>query len=290
MFKQPLVSDYMTVEPHSVGLDQSLATALRRMQELKARHLPVLERGVLRGILSERDVALAQAFGLDPNQLSVEEAMTAEPYTVTPGTPLGRVARAMADHKYGCAVVMEGQELRGIFTTTDALRALAETLERHAPEADSLAPSQVSEIMRSEHQHLMQLLDRTHGHARRVHSEANRGDQQVRALRDAARQLYAGLLSHIDLENQLLVPALKQTDAWGPMRADGLVTCHADQKRALEGALMELDDLTQPPKALALHMEELVSTIRSALLDEQDNLLIPDILRDDPIIENPETD
>jgi acetoin utilization protein AcuB len=290
MLKQPQVGDYMTVEPHSVGLDQSLATAVRRMQELRARHLPVLESGVLRGIISERDIALAEAFGLDPNQLSVEEAMTPEPYTVAPGTPLGRVARAMAEHKYGCAVVTDGQQLLGIFTTTDALRALADTLERSSPEPDSLAPSQVSEIMRNEHQNLMQLLDRTDSQARQLQADPAAGDRPVRALRDAARQLYAGLMSHIDLENELLVPVLKQTDAWGPMRADGLITCHAEQKRALEGALMELDDLTQPPAAIATHLETLVAGIRAALLDEQATLLGPDVLRDDPIIENPETD
>jgi CBS domain-containing protein len=37
------------------------------------------------------------------------------------------VARAMADHKYGCAVVTDGRgHLLGLFTTTDALRLLAD--------------------------------------------------------------------------------------------------------------------------------------------------------------------
>jgi hypothetical protein len=30
----------------------------------------------------------------------------------------------MAEHKYGCAVVMDGPALTGIFTTVDALHAL----------------------------------------------------------------------------------------------------------------------------------------------------------------------
>jgi acetoin utilization protein AcuB len=32
----------------------------------------------------------------------------------------------MAEHKYGSAVVMEGNQVVGIFTTVDACRALAE--------------------------------------------------------------------------------------------------------------------------------------------------------------------
>ena len=295
MTRQPQVCDYMTIAPHSVGLDQSLATAVRRMHEHKTRHLPVLEGGVLRGIVSERDVALAQAFGLDPTQVSVEEAMTAEPYTVTPNAPLSRVARTMAAHKYGCAVVTEGSELRGILTTTDAMRALADTLEQDGPDADSLPPSQVCELMRSEHNNIRILLDRTDDQAREVlmtngNTQQDDVDRDVHALRDAARQLYNALSAHIEFENRILAPALKQTDAWGPLRADGLLSCHAEQKRALEGALMELDDLAQPPKALAAHVELLIQGIREDLENEENTLLCPELLRDDPIIENAETD
>jgi acetoin utilization protein AcuB len=295
MLRQPQVCDYMTVAPHSVGLDQSLATALRRMHEHHARHLPVLEGGVLRGIVSERDVALAEAFGLDPSQVSVEEAMTPEPYTVTPNAPLSHVARTMAAHKYGCAVVTEGTELRGILTTTDAMRALADTLEQQGSESDNLPPSQVCELMRTEHTNIRMLLDRTDDQARDVLLIGDATDQadverEVHALRDAARQLYTSLTAHIELENRILAPALKQTDAWGPMRADGLLSCHATQKQALEGALMELDDLAQPPRALAAHIETLIEDIRADLENEENTLLCSELLRDDPIIENAETD
>lgn len=50
--------------------------------------------------------------------------MSTDVYVVGPDTPLEQVASAMADHKYGCAVVTEGNHVVGIFTTVDALRAL----------------------------------------------------------------------------------------------------------------------------------------------------------------------
>jgi len=289
MTRQLQVCDYMTVAPHSIGLDQSLTAAARRMRELKTRHLPVLEGGALKGIISQRDVALAEAFGLDPDGLSVEEAMTAEPFTVAPSTPLSRVARALAAHKYGCAVVTEGTELRGIFTTTDALRALGDLLDQSGVDEEDMPPSQVREVMRAEHVNIRQLLERAEDQAREVLTDTG-GEREVHALRDAARQLYTSLSAHIDLENRVLAPALQQTDAWGPMRAQQLIQGHIEQTRALEGALLELDDLAQPAFALAAHVEGLVMLIKNDLEAEEESLLGADLLRDDPIIENPETD
>jgi acetoin utilization protein AcuB len=39
----------------------------------------------------------------------------------------------MAEHKYGCAVVLYQGKLVGVFTTTDALRALADLAARNLP-------------------------------------------------------------------------------------------------------------------------------------------------------------
>jgi acetoin utilization protein AcuB len=115
----------MTAAPHSVGRDQTLAFAHERMRELQVRHLPVLEGGKLVGLVSQRDALLIETLrDVDPGAVSVEEAMTTDVYVASPETPLADVAAAMADHKYGCAVIMEGAHLAGIFTTVDALRAL----------------------------------------------------------------------------------------------------------------------------------------------------------------------
>ena len=62
---------------------------------------------------------------MDPEKLAVEEAMSQEVYSVSPKASLREVAQTMAERKYGSAVVMEGNQVRGIFTTVDALRVLA---------------------------------------------------------------------------------------------------------------------------------------------------------------------
>jgi acetoin utilization protein AcuB len=125
----PTVGDYMSKSPHSIGLEQTLEHAHHLMREHHIRHLPVLSGGRLAGILSDRDLAFIEALrDVDPRKVKVEEAMTSLPYAVTPDTPLARVARDMAEHRYGSAVVMEGSHVVGVFTTTDALRALADAL------------------------------------------------------------------------------------------------------------------------------------------------------------------
>lgn len=115
----------MTPTPHSVGREQPLSLAHERMREYGVRHLPVLDGGKLAGILSQRDALLVETLReVDPATTPVEEAMSTDVYVVAPNTPLKEVAKAMADHKYGCAVVVEGNHVLGIFTTIDALRAL----------------------------------------------------------------------------------------------------------------------------------------------------------------------
>lgn len=124
-----LLVDYMTPLPYSIGVDQPLTLARQVMHKHRIRHLPVLHGARLVGVLSERDLALIETLrDVDPAKVQVEEAMTADPYSATTSTPLASVVREMADNKYGCAVVMQDNAVIGVFTTTDACRALADLL------------------------------------------------------------------------------------------------------------------------------------------------------------------
>jgi len=115
----------MTPAPLTIGRDQTLATAHDLMHKHDIRHLPVLDGGVLVGIVTDRDLHLVESLaGTDPKSTLVEEAMTPDPYIVAADTPLRDVAKQMVDHKYGCAVVVDRGHVAGIFTTIDALRLL----------------------------------------------------------------------------------------------------------------------------------------------------------------------
>lgn len=125
----PTIQRYMTTAPHSIGLAQTLATAESLMKNEKIRHLPVLEGGRLRGILSDRDIHLVETLrDVDPKKVTVEEAMSDHVYSVSPETPLDEVVDTMAEKKYGSAVVMQNEKIVGIFTTVDVCRAFGELL------------------------------------------------------------------------------------------------------------------------------------------------------------------
>jgi CBS domain-containing protein len=100
------IRNFMTATPHTIGRKQSLASAQDKMRECDLRHLPVLDGGLLAGVLSQRDTYFVETLaGVDPEKVAVEEAMSVDVYSVSLDTSLLEVARAMADHKYGCTVV-----------------------------------------------------------------------------------------------------------------------------------------------------------------------------------------
>jgi acetoin utilization protein AcuB len=122
--KRP-VRDFMSPTPQSIGRDQPLSVAQEWMRESGIRHLPVLEGGKLVGLLSQRDALFVETLrDVDPTKVPVEDAMSSDVYVTSPDASLVDVAATMAEHKYGCAVVMDGAHLAGIFTTVDALNAL----------------------------------------------------------------------------------------------------------------------------------------------------------------------
>jgi acetoin utilization protein AcuB len=127
---------------HSIGKDQTLATAHSMMRKWQIRHLPVLEGGKVLGLLSLRDLQWVETLrDVDPSKVSVVDAMTPDPYVITPDADLRSVVVEMATRKLGSALVARGSKVVGIFTTIDALRALLELLpERPVSGRDVDAP------------------------------------------------------------------------------------------------------------------------------------------------------
>ena len=119
------IADVMTPQPLTIGRDQKLVTAHKMMAENGVRHLPVLERGDLVGIVSQRDLYFVETIaGVDKFADKVEDAMTTDARKFAPEAPLAEVARDMFVEKLGCAVIVERDRVVGIFTAMDALRIL----------------------------------------------------------------------------------------------------------------------------------------------------------------------
>ena len=125
------VQRHMTLSPQVISSGHTLAQAHQVMRERNIRHLPVVDDGRLVGVVSQRDLYLLETLkGVDPGSETVKEAMSPEPFAVRPDAPLDDVALAMAERKYGSAVVVDQGVVVGVFTTVDALRALVVVLRR----------------------------------------------------------------------------------------------------------------------------------------------------------------
>lgn len=136
------IRDVMTKSPHTIGVSLTLADAKRVMDQYGIRHLPVLEGGALVGLVSDRDVQMISALAqLDVRDVTVEEAMSQVPFTVSPGTSLLTAVRHMAKKKLGSAVVVENDKVVGVFTTTDGMRVLADLLDGVPPSPAPSAPA-----------------------------------------------------------------------------------------------------------------------------------------------------
>jgi acetoin utilization protein AcuB len=123
------ISDYMTTSPHTIGREQSLEKAHALMREHSIQHLPVLHGGKLVGTVSLRDLDLTEAFdGVDPSKVRVEEAMSSDPQFVSPDSSLKDVVNNLVNRGYGSAIVMQSNEVVGVFTANDAMRALRDLL------------------------------------------------------------------------------------------------------------------------------------------------------------------
>ena len=127
----------MTPFPFSVDVSDSLRRARDLMTEHDVRHLPVVNKYELLGILTDRDLkrALDPDLGLPPkDELFVRDVYLPDPYVVDDRSPLDDVLEHMATHHLGSALVTKHGRLAGIFTSTDACRAYCEHLRRIFPQ------------------------------------------------------------------------------------------------------------------------------------------------------------
>jgi CBS domain-containing protein len=125
------VRDWMTRGPAAVTTDCPIQTALGRMRDAGIRHLLVMEGSRLVGIVSNRDLRRLLLGDVRPSLAEpVGRIMTDDPVTVAPETPVTEAARVLLEAKIGCLPVRDGDDVVGIFTTSDALDALLSVVER----------------------------------------------------------------------------------------------------------------------------------------------------------------
>jgi acetoin utilization protein AcuB len=131
------VEKWMTKNPVTIDQDASIIEAIHLMKERSIRRLPVMAKGRLVGLITERmikDYSPGKATSLDTwevhyllSKTPIKHVMNPSPITVTPDMELATAAQIILDHKlYGLCVVDAMGDLVGIMSVGDMLRAVVE--------------------------------------------------------------------------------------------------------------------------------------------------------------------
>jgi CBS domain-containing protein len=119
------VRDVMTPASVTESPQDSLRSAAERMWRQQTGSLIIAEGERLIGIITERDVLRALALGADPDHTSVDDAMTAQVFTVIPDMPLQDAAREMAARWIRHLPVVENGRLLGVVSMRDVTGVFA---------------------------------------------------------------------------------------------------------------------------------------------------------------------
>jgi len=132
----PTVSRWISTRLVVIDTNASIMEAIHLMKENNIRRLPVVSKGKVVGILTEKmlkEFAPGKATSLDTWEVHyllaktpVSEAMNPTPHRITPDTDPAEAAQLLHDRKLNGVLVMKGETLVGLFTTTDALQALTD--------------------------------------------------------------------------------------------------------------------------------------------------------------------
>lgn len=124
------VEEFTTPDPITAGPDTSILELGQIMKEHGIRHIPVIEKDRIIGIVSDRDLKVAACLNSsEKSMVLAKDIMVRDPLTVSSESPLDEVAYLMSKNKIGSVIVNdENSQFLGIFTATDALNALIEVV------------------------------------------------------------------------------------------------------------------------------------------------------------------
>jgi len=127
----------------TISPDMPISEAISMMNTEKVRHLVVVEKNKLVGLVTKN--VLESALPSKATTLSIYElnylidkitvanVMVKDVFTADEAMPVEEAARIMADNKISCLPVLRGQEVVGIITETDLFHIFLELLgARHS--------------------------------------------------------------------------------------------------------------------------------------------------------------
>ena len=121
--------DIMNAPVHVVSPDATVAHARNLMVRHHISRLPVIENGILVGILTKKDIAYRMRRG-EPawrrrplDRIPVGALMTANPVVVRPDTGVAEIARIFTTKNFSSVPVADENGIAGIITKTDLMKS-----------------------------------------------------------------------------------------------------------------------------------------------------------------------
>ncbi len=135
MKKNTPITEIMTKNLITLSIDSDLVTAERLFKKHKIRHITIVEKNKLLGILSYTDllrISFVDAVFEDEtevesqvyNMFTLEQVMVKKLITITPETTIKKVAEILAQKEFHAIPIVKNEELIGIVTSTDLINYL----------------------------------------------------------------------------------------------------------------------------------------------------------------------
>ena len=134
-FLEKRVADYMSSPVVGVPPDTPLVELERRFAQHDFNSFPVLDNGLLVGVVTKFDIL--KAFVFTPktvvpqyevlSQLPASQLMTRDVITFSPDVPLTRVLQTLVDFRVKSFPVVDSRRVVGMIAREDLVRALHDT-------------------------------------------------------------------------------------------------------------------------------------------------------------------
>lgn len=130
-----LVENWMSKDVITVDVNDSMQDATRLLKEHNIRGLPVMEKGKLVGVVTDRDLKKASASDATTleihellymiSRIKVKEIMTKNPITIPVDSTIDEAAEVLLENKLsGAPVVDDKGQVVGIITQIDIFRVI----------------------------------------------------------------------------------------------------------------------------------------------------------------------
>ena len=123
-----MIENLMTSGPTTCSSSDHLATAAMKMWEDDCGILPIVDDGKLKGVITDRDIAMALAMkGGAATEVRVGEVITGQVFSCAPDDNVASALDAMAEHRVRRLPVVDKGRLVGLVSLNDLVLEASST-------------------------------------------------------------------------------------------------------------------------------------------------------------------